>query len=103
MSVELREKLSIAGKNRGWRPTTAQLEHAAAARAEKMRDPEWRATVYDKTRGENNPNYGKPMSEDMRKHLEESHWSKMRGKPRGPMSEETKRRISEAHQRRKEK
>lgn len=99
--VEVRAKISATRKKSGWKPSSEQIASSVAARAEKLRDPAWKASVYDKMRGENNPNYGKPMGDEQRANLEESYWSKMRGKPRGPMSDETKKRISEAHQRRK--
>lgn len=83
-------------KASGWKPSPQQIKAAVKARADKLADPEWREKVYAKMRGENNPNYGKKMPPEQRALLEQIHWSKMRGIPRGPMSEETKKRISAA-------
>lgn len=99
MPIELREKMSAIRKSSGWRPSKEQVAAMADARAEKLKDPAWKEAVYAKTRGAGNPNFGKKLSDETRQKLEESHWSKLRGVPRGPMSEETKRRIGEANRR----
>lgn len=96
MPPETVAKIAATRKKSGWKPSAQQIAAAVKARAEKMADPEWREAVYAKMRGSNNPNYGKKMTEEQRVLLEESHWSKMRGKLRGPMPEETKKRISAA-------
>lgn len=101
MPIETRAKIAATRKKSGWKPSAEQIAASIAARAEKLKDQEWKDGVYSKMRGANNPNFGKAMGAGQRAKLEESHWSKMRGKPRGPMSDETKRRISEAHKRRK--
>lgn len=101
MPAEIRERISATRKKNGWKPSPDQIKACVSGRARKLQDPKWKAAVYDKMRGDKNPNYGKTMGDDQREKLEASHWSKMRGKKRGPMSDETKKRISEAHQRRK--
>lgn len=99
MPQEIRDKISFANRNRVWKPSKEQIAASIAARARLMADKDWKEAVYSKMRGANNPNYGKKMSDEQRKHLEQVHWSKLRGVKRGPMPEETKRKISEARRR----
>lgn len=101
MPVEIRAKLSAIRKLANWKPSAAQIAAAVAARAELLKDPAKKDAIYEKMRGNNNPNFGKKMDDEQRAKLDQSHWSKMRGKKRGPMSDETKERISAAHKHRK--
>lgn len=102
MPPEVVAKIVETRKRNNWKPSEAQIQASISARAKKMLDPEWVEATYSKMRGANNHNFGKTMSAEMRAKLEEVHWSKLRGKKRGPMSEETKAKISAAHQRRKD-
>lgn len=89
------EKVSRARKASGWKPSKAQIQASIAARAEKLKDPEWREMVYSKMRGEKNPNFGKRMSQEQREKLK-SHWEKggpMKGKKH---SAATKQKMREA-------
>lgn len=92
------ERSSATRRAKGWKPSKEQIQAAIKGRAAKLADPVWREAVYKKMRGENNPNYGKKMSDEQRQKLEATYWSKLRGKKRGPMSEETKQKISLARQ-----
>lgn len=101
MPEEVRAKIATTRKLSNWKPSKEQIAAAVAARARLMKDPEWRDRVYSKLRGEGNGNYGKKMTDATRKILEETHWSKMRGRKRGPMSEVTKARIGAANRKRR--
>jgi hypothetical protein len=96
MPDEIRSKIAATRKASGWKPSKEQLAAAIAARALKMQNQEYAESVRNKMLGANNPNFGKSMPKETRLILEKKHWSKMRGKPRGPMSEETKAKISKA-------
>lgn len=92
---EIREKISATRRMSGWKPSQAQIQASIVARAEKMKDPDYRESVASKMRGEKNPNYGKTMSQETRDKLA-SHWEKG-----GPMlgkkhSEATKQKMREA-------
>ena len=62
-SRETIEKIVAARKKSNWKPSQAQIEASIVARAEKMKDPEWREALCAKMRGDKNPNYGKKMTE----------------------------------------
>ena len=98
MPKEVRDKISESRKKSNWEPSVEQIKKAIEGRKKKMQDPEWKKSVYDKMRGENNPNHGK-MSEKYRKALQ-PYWDSMKGVKKPPMSEETKRKIGEANRRR---
>ncbi|MDD3965328.1 MAG: HNH endonuclease [Candidatus Moranbacteria bacterium] len=99
MPVEIVQKSRATRKANGWKISEEQVRAMVDGRAEKLRDPEWKEAVYSKNRGSGNPNFGKKLSEETREKLERGHWSKLRGAPRGPMSEETKRKIGDANRR----
>ena len=99
MPIEIVQKSTATRKANGWRPSKEHVAAMLAARSEKLKDPVWKESVYSKNRGVRSSSFGKTMSSETRQKLEEVHWSKLRGVPRGPMSEETKRRIGDANRR----
>jgi len=48
MPKEVRDKINDSRKRNGWKPTKEQISASIVARAEKMKDPEWKAAVYKK-------------------------------------------------------
>lgn len=98
---ELREKLSAIHKARNWKPSPEVLAASVAAKAKKMENPEYKKAVYDKTRGENNPNFGKQMSAEQRAKLE-PFWASGANKGR-KASEEARANMRKAARLREEK
>jgi len=101
MPIEIVQKSVATRKANGWSPSEEHVRAMVAGRTEKLKDQEWKEAAYTKNRGSGNPNFGKKMSEETRQKLEQGHWSKLRGVPRGPMSDETKRKIGDANRRTK--
>jgi hypothetical protein len=101
MPDHIRKKIAQKNKERNWKPSKEQIAASIAARAKKLEDPVWREKLAEKMRGANNPNFGKKMDEKTRASLKH-HWENMRGQKKGPMPEETKRKISDAHKKRRQ-
>ena len=99
MPEEMRAKISATRAKSGWKPSEAQIKASHAAMAEKRKDPAWVAARSAKMSGENNPNYGKKMSEETRKKLS-AHWANGSGSKGRRHSEETKQKMREAALRR---
>jgi hypothetical protein len=99
MPQEMLDKISATRRKNGWKPSKEQIAAAVLARRIKMQDPEYKKQVYDKTRGVNNPNYGKKMSDETRAKLK-SHWDNGAGSRGKVTSEETKKKMRAAALRR---
>jgi hypothetical protein len=95
MPKEMRDKISETRRKSGWKPSPKQIEASKIALAKKFQDPEWVKAKSDKMRGENNPFYGKPMSQERREKLQ-AYWDSMRGVKRPKLSEEVKEKMRQS-------
>jgi hypothetical protein len=95
MPQEIRNKIAETRKKLNWKPSKEQIEKSQKALAEKRKDPEWVRAKSDKMKGENNPFYGKPMSQDRREKLQ-AYWDSMRGVKRPKLSEEVKEKMRQS-------
>lgn len=84
-------KISASAKASGRKPSAEQIAAAIKAKALKMQNPEWKKAVYDKNRGPNNPNFGKPMPQNVKDALLASG-----GRTGQKHTEETKQKMREA-------
>lgn len=87
----MRKKMSAAQKASGRKPSAEQIAASIKALELKMQDPEWRKARYDKTRGPNNVNFGKPMLPQVKSALLASG-----GRTGQTHTEETKQKMREA-------
>lgn len=78
--------------NNGYRHTEASKRRLSEAGKGRKQTPEWVERRVSKIRGENNGMHGRRHTDETRKKMSLAR----AGKKRGPMSEETKRKISEA-------
>ena len=84
-------KISASRKLLNWKPSQEQIQASIVARKKLMDDPEWKKAVYDKNRGPNNCNFGKPMSPEQKAKLRAA------GGHKGyKHTEETKQKMREA-------
>jgi hypothetical protein len=87
MPIEIREKIKASRK--GWRPSEEQKEIVRKKMTDFWSDPEKRKAKSVQTKGANNPNYGKKLSDEQREKFR-VYWDSMKGMKRPPLSEETK-------------
>jgi hypothetical protein len=87
MPIEIREKIKASRK--GWRPSEEHKEKVSEKIIAFWADPETRKARSAQTKGANNPNYGKTLSDEEREKYR-VYWDSMKGVKRSPLSEETK-------------
>lgn len=99
--LETIQKIIETRRARGWKPSESHVKALHEGMKKKWADPEYAKMRAEKMRGPNNPNFGKKLSDERRAQLQ-IYWDSLRGKPRGPMPDEVKQKISAAHQRRRQ-